>query len=246
MPHFLGIGAQKAATTWLGRNLRCHPELYLPCRTELHYFDRHFHRSLGFYSRKLAAGADRVRGEITPAYSILPVERIRFIHALIPSLRLIFLMRNPVDRAWSQALMRLSKRKRRPIEQIPEDELLEHLRRDSSRRLGDYAAILDRWLSVFPREQLYLAFFEDVAERPRELLGEVFAHLAVSRDVDWSRFPYGQVIHQGAGTPIPPRCREVLNEIYAAPIERLFERFGDRVAGWRVAPAGEPCLLREV
>ena len=49
-PDFLGIGAQKAGTTWLHENLRRHPELFLPEEKELHYFDRQWVRPLRHYS----------------------------------------------------------------------------------------------------------------------------------------------------------------------------------------------------
>lgn len=109
LPDFLGIGAQKAGTTWLHENLCHHPDLYLPEPKELHYFDWGFHRSLRHYSDIFKRGCNRVKGEITPGYSIIPVERMRFIRTIMPDVRLIFLMRNPIDRAWSQALMNLVK-----------------------------------------------------------------------------------------------------------------------------------------
>ncbi len=43
LPHFLGIGAQKAGTTWLHENLQCHPEIFLPEPKELHHFDWNYH-----------------------------------------------------------------------------------------------------------------------------------------------------------------------------------------------------------
>ena len=61
LPDFLGIGAQKAGTTWLHENLRCHPSLYLPDEKELHYFDWHFHRPLRWYAGHFRQGAGRVR-----------------------------------------------------------------------------------------------------------------------------------------------------------------------------------------
>ena len=44
-PDFLGIGAQKAGTTWLGRNLQAHPEVWMPRVKEVHYFDEKIHES---------------------------------------------------------------------------------------------------------------------------------------------------------------------------------------------------------
>jgi hypothetical protein len=44
-PDFLGIGAQKAGTTWLGRNLQAHPEVWMPRMKEVHYFEEKVHES---------------------------------------------------------------------------------------------------------------------------------------------------------------------------------------------------------
>ena len=67
LPHFLGIGAQKAGTTWLAENLRCHPEVFLPERKELHWLDHKFERPLSDWAAHFADAGERKRGEITPA-----------------------------------------------------------------------------------------------------------------------------------------------------------------------------------
>jgi hypothetical protein len=66
LPDFLGIGAPRAGTTWLDRNLRAHPDLYLPDRKELHYFDRYYHTALYVYTRRFRAGRGRVKGRDHP------------------------------------------------------------------------------------------------------------------------------------------------------------------------------------
>ena len=108
LPRFMGIGAHKAGTSWLHVNLQAHPQLFLPRQKELHYFDSYFHsRTLRFYSGQFESADAKIRGEITPAYSILSPKRIRFIRKIMPDVRLIFIMRNPIDRSWSAALMDL-------------------------------------------------------------------------------------------------------------------------------------------
>ena len=125
-----------------------------------------------------------------------------------------------------------------PLEDIPEDTLYRHFTSRRSRQRGDYIRILDHWLEIFPREQVYIGFFDDIVERPRELLGEVFRHLGVSDNVDYSAFPYQKRINKGVGVQMPERCRAVLSDMYRDDIERLYERFGERVAAWRcVTPA---------
>jgi len=233
LPDFLGIGAQKAGTSWLYENLRRHPALYLPESKELHYFDWNFFKSLRFYSAKFEPGCQKVKGEITPGYSILSLGRIRLIRALMPDVRLIFLMRNPIDRAFSQALMNLVNFPNRAFKEVGESEFYSHFKAKRSVKRGNYLTILDNWLSVFPHEQLYIGFFEDITDCPQKLLGEVFAHIGVSQEVDWSSFPYRRVINKNPGIPMPKKYRDLLKEIYCQDIENLYARFGDRVATWR-------------
>ncbi|MDY7079448.1 MAG: sulfotransferase [Chloroflexota bacterium] len=233
LPDFLGIGAQKAGTSWLYENLRHHPELYLPEPKELHYFDWDFLESLRSYSARFEPGRQKVKGEITPGYGILSLRRIRLIRAIMPDVKLIFFMRNPIERAWSQALMNLVSIPGRKYEEVHESEFDAHLKHERSVRRGDYLTILDNWLRVFPSERLYIGFFEDIASSPQELLGEIFAHLGVSREVDWESFPFREVINRSPSVSMPQKYRESLQKMYCQDIEILYERFGDRVAAWR-------------
>jgi hypothetical protein len=255
LPDFLGIGAQKAGTTWLWENLRRHPEIFLPDKKELHYFDNKFDRSLRYYTNRFEEARGRIKGEITPAYGILPRERIGFIRAIMPRVRLILLMRDPVERAWSQAVMDLVVRSGRAFEEVPESEFLAFLESERSVSRGLYCRMLDNWLGSFPSEQLYVGFFEDIRERPRELISEIFAHLGVSSNVDWDSFPLRRVIlpsveargdgakdgglgsapgnQGGESAPCPDSVRQRLGQLYAEELARLAERYGKRVAPWK-------------
>src|SRR5688572_11809979 len=99
LPDFMCIGAQKAGTTWLWENLGCHPEVFLPADRYLHYFDRHFERPLDEYAGHFAAAGGRVKGEVIPGYGLIPRHRIAYVRAILPRLRLMFILRNPVERA---------------------------------------------------------------------------------------------------------------------------------------------------
>jgi hypothetical protein len=232
-PDFLGIGAQKAGTTWLYKNLRCHPELFLPNEKELHYFDWNYDRSLRWYAHHFQAGTSRIKGEITPGYSILARERITFIHRLLPALRLVLLIRNPIERAWSQAMMNLVTLPGRSYEEVSRDEFLEHFRSPRSVLRGDYLNMIDNWLSVFDEDRLFVGLYDHIKLRPRELLGDVCKHLGVSTDVDWEQFPLHEVVHKGTGIAPPDSLRSVLQNMYRDDLKRLVARFGDRVAHWQ-------------
>lgn len=237
-PDFLGIGAQKSGTTWLNTNLRAHPEIFLP-EEELHYFDWNHWRPFTAYTQVFADVNEPVKGEITPGYSILPIHRIRLIHSLRPDLKLIFLMRNPIERAWSQARMNLVTLTDRRFEDVPDEAFFDHFTQDRTIKRGDYLQILNNWLSVFPDEQLYIDFFERLSSDPQGLLKNVFDFLGVTTDVDWDSFPYNEVIFSGPQKEMPPRFRSFLRELYAEDLERLHERFGENVRPWLEA-ASEP------
>lgn len=230
-PDFLGIGAQKSGTTWLNSNLRAHPEIFL-ADEELHYFDWNWWTPLRRYSDVFAGRDAAVSGEITPSYSILPLHRIRVIHAVRPDLQLIFLMRNPIERAWSQARMNLVKLTDREYEDVSDAEFLDHFTQDRSIKRGDYLQILDNWLTVFPEDQLYVDVFERIADDPRGLLEDVFSFLGVSTDVQWDHFPYDEVIFSGPSREMPAHFRSFLEDLYAEDLERLYDRFGEPVRPW--------------
>jgi len=234
-PDFLGIGAQKAGSSWLWENLRCHPELFLPEQKELHFFDRRYHRSLRFYTSKFANAGNRIKGEITPAYSTLPIDRIQLIGAVNPRLKILLLIRDPIERAWSHAQMHLLEKVAvRSMEEVSEQEFFQHFAGDDSRGKGNYLRILANWTSVIPQEQIYVGFFEDISRRPQELLCEVFQHLGVSEPASWDDFPFRQVVNRGRKNPMPQPFRAYLEQLYAPELALLRQRFGDRGAAWGI------------
>ena len=236
LPNFLCIGAQKAGTTWLFRNLFQHPEVYLPTRFlphfDTHYFDKEFSRSLKWYASLFREGGNKAKGENCPAYGVMQLERIRFVQKILPHIKLILLLRNPIERAWSHALMALVLNTNRRYADVPEQEFYAHFRSERSRKRGNYPHILDNWLSTYPREQLQISFFEDLKQRPQELLKDVFQHIGVTQDVDWEIFPYEKEINKGAGIPMPAKYRTFLKEMYYKTICVLFERYGYPISEW--------------
>ncbi len=102
-PSFLIIGAQKAGTSSLFRYLSQHPHIRLPASKELHFFDMQYQRSINWYEglfpkRKFLSR--QITGEASPYYLFHPLAPKR-VNEHYPDIRLIVLLRNPVDRAYS-------------------------------------------------------------------------------------------------------------------------------------------------
>ena len=110
MLDFLGIGAQKAATTWIYQQLSRHPQISFPAGKEVHFWDQHRCNGAGWWLGLFADDRQgQKQGEITPAYATLDPATIREIAALLPDLRVFYSLRNPIARAWSSALMALER-----------------------------------------------------------------------------------------------------------------------------------------
>ena len=101
-PHFLCIGTQKGGTSSLCQLLKKHPEVFIPKVKEVHYFTKFYDRGDAWYSEQFAdAPAGQLRGEITPYYLFHAAAAER-IHAFRPDMKIVVLLRNPVERTLSQ------------------------------------------------------------------------------------------------------------------------------------------------
>ena len=101
-PHFLGVGTQKGGTSTLFQLLRNHPEIFFPKVKEVHFFTKFYDRGEAWYSEKFAeAPAGQLRGEITPYYLFHAAVPER-IQALRADMKIVVLLRNPVERTLSQ------------------------------------------------------------------------------------------------------------------------------------------------
>ena len=250
---FLGIGAQKAGTTWLFRQLSRHPQVAFPRGKETHYWDRHaspradeWVRLLQPATRRTADGRPVRTGEITPAYALLPEASIRAIGDRCPDLRLFMILRNPIERAWSAAVMELVRAGKR-VDETSDAWFLEHFEAPESSARGDYATDIERWRSVFPGDYLLVLFHEDLAARPREVLASLGTHLDIDA-ADLAALPDAtlrevvtpSLFANGDDPPSPPPLRASLFErsleIHGDGIARVERLLGRDLGAWRAPP----------
>jgi hypothetical protein len=233
MLDFLGIGAQKAGTTWLHEQLSRHPQLVFPLGKEAHFWDRpHDAAAIAGYLNRFA-GIDAVAGEMTPSYAALPLATVREIHACNPRLRAIYLIRNPMDRAWSSALMALQ-RAQMTLDEASDAWLSDHFHSAASRKRGDYQTCLQTWRAVFPDEQLLVLRFEHLTTEPEVLINRCFQHLGVAPlDPEQLRQQGSRErIFTGPGYPLRPSLKPVLQNLYHDPIERLARYLKMDLSAW--------------
>jgi Sulfotransferase domain len=273
LPAFLIIGAQRAGTTTLYTYLRRHPDVTGPrwadpvvsWSKELHFFDENYWRGVEWYRKffPLEArqrlmrrlGRDLVPGEGTPYYMFHPAVPAR-VAETIPDVRLIALLRNPVERAYSHyQLMARSGREKLSFEEALEAEPqrlagLEEVLMEERPQVGEggwrrhqhhrhrayvgrglYADQLERWLAHFPREQLLVLRSEDFLARPDETYAQVFEFLGLR---PWQVRDY-EARNTASYAPIDPELRARLEARFAEPNARLARLLG-RDFEW--GPAG--------
>lgn len=237
-PDFMIIGTAKSGTWWLAKALEEHPEVkfgYGKETGEIKYFDKQFHESLEFYSSHFPTDTKAKIGEKTPGYCNIPKDRIKLIKALNPGMKLIILLRNPIDRLWSDALMINVRRPGKNIEEVKDEAFYNHF---NNNRIN-YIAIIENWLKYFNKEQLLICFYDEIQERPKELLKKVFSHIGVSLQPIESSNDLNQVVNKGPGIQMPERFKIYLQEMYYNEIEHLYEMFGEPVEKWRIGKSIE-------
>jgi hypothetical protein len=219
MPNFLIIGFEKAGTTSVYHYLEQHPEVFVSPTKETNFFvheaqnpevlpylakDRPVVRSLADYRALFEDGQEhKAIGEASPLY-LADARAARSIRRYIPEAKLIALLRDPVERAYSAYWNRVRDgREARSFEQAVEQELAGRL--DDSLeigrrhyiRWGRYARYLKVYLGSFDRSQLGIYLFDDLKDDSGGLMRELFRFL----DVDDRFRPDTSVRYNASGVP---------------------------------------------
>ncbi|MCF8003312.1 MAG: sulfotransferase [Chromatiaceae bacterium] len=256
---FVIIGAQKSGTTSLFRYLEKHPRLFMPPEKELPYFSRDDLFNAGWPAlvaeHFAAARPEQLWGTASPQYLADPRVPKRLADAN-PNMRLVALLRNPIDRAFSHFTMSL----RRGMETRDFDQAVEALLRPEALARdrnaippdyaegyaqanaevtryylvwSEYARALEHFLSAFPREQLLILYMEDMQREPQASLDAVMALLGLP--VDYHPPNLGKVYHRGGGRQLIPNAwREALkrNGVFRAVWDRVPPRTRGIINYW--------------
>jgi len=234
LPTFVIVGAGRSGSTALHRHLECHPEVFVSQPKELHFFTDNWGRGLAWYEEQFAGAAGaRAVGEATPSYLFEPEVPARMA-SVIPQARLVAILRNPVDRAYSQYWRNRGEGRERlsfadAIAAEPERLATGRgLRRGAHRRRFAYLARsrylgqLQRLCEHFPRAHLLVLVFEaDLRDNPGHTYGAVCRFLgvddgfvaaglgaAVNRPVRYRSVTLHRAAHR-----LPPAMRSVASAV---------------------------------
>ncbi len=232
LPKFLCIGAQKAGTTWLNEQFKKHPELCMPNPKEVRFFDWYFYRSFAWYLSHFKCVEGQLKGEVTPGYSIIEKGRVHFLRRTIPDLKIILLLRDPRERAWSSVRYHFAKEMGRDLKKISIEEFISHFERRWVTKMGDYKTIWKKWSSVFPREQILVVFNEEIDVQPENVMERVCNFLGISTLKDLAAL--GSRPNKSEEMEMPPEVKKYLDEKYRPVIEHMNQWLGEENKYWKI------------
>lgn len=237
-PDYIIVGTQKGGTTSLHHYVTGHPQVGRGRGKEIHFFSWKYDKGLDWYLARFPSdGEAMVVGEASTSYLCHPEAPAR-VRRVLPDVKLIVLLRNPVDRAYSQYQMNVRKGYEaltfedalaaEPQRLCSADSMSATLWRYSSYATrGLYAEQLEWWLDEFPREQLLVLQSETLFERPAECLREALAFLGLST---WEPVEY-EVHNPGSYNDMRAETRARLVAQFAPHNRRLYDLLG-RDFGW--------------
>ena len=189
-------------------------------------------RSDEWYARLFrgAKAKGLVAGEITPAYATLDESVLRRIKRLNDNIKLIFVMRDPVERAWS-AVNNAAKKGAADASSV--EKSIKRARESGAAARSAYADTIKRLEAVFPASQVHYCFFEDLRDRPEALTSDLFSFLGVE-PVPPTPVQLPQAVNVAAGSkPIPPEFSRTMARDYLPMVGDLCRRFDGPPHRWR-------------
>ena len=176
---FLGIGAQKCASTWVHRVLSDHPEVSVYPGKEIDFFSFYYNFGFEWYENHLGdTGSAKAVGDISDSYFYdLAAPDRAFLYN--PNLRLVLSLRDPVERAYSNHLNEVK------LGHVTGQNLdFENGLKNNPMYLmqSHYAQHLARWFTVFPKDQILVIFQEDIRDSPILQAQKLYRFLGVSED----------------------------------------------------------------
>lgn len=248
LPNLIIAGAQKCGTTTLHRHLEQHPEVFFPkVPQELHYFDieKNFKKGLSWYENHfIGHGKEKIIAQTSPLYIYEP-QVPRRIHQTLADVSLIFILRNPIDRAYSHywhavkhGYETLSFEKALTQEKSRLSKGFKSRRNFSYIDRGVYSAQLERFFEFFPEDKLLVLLFDDLINAPKKLLKQTvdfldidpayISSIDINRKYNPSRIPKSLFIQRMGyyASHITPKFQSLINRFNL--IERKYPEMNEK------------------
>ena len=253
VPDFLIVGPQRTGSSWLRTHLCKHPQVIMPFKKEVFFFShlakkghRRYrsnrlepycalfeipvHKRLeraakAFLKHRMVLPAP-LRGEATASYATMEEHLIGNVFALNPAMRIVILVREPSDRAWSHAKKELVRDAGVGLEDVPFEAFASFYNRRSNIERGGYSTIIETWRRHAQPGAVHVGEFSELCSNPASFLGKVQGFLGIRKGVRYTGRGIDTVVNPTAKADLPREHRELLAGLFAEEVRRLRTDFG--------------------
>ena len=177
-PDFLLIGFPRCGTSWVDRILRSHPQIWMPEKKEVHFFDKHFESGATYYYDQFHPSDGQISGEATPSYLHKEIVFNRLYHEIGYEVKFIVCLRNPVDRLYSRYWNVKAAYKHNKHSSF--EEKIESKAEFISE--GEYVTHLQRYLNKYDLSQFHFILYDEIMVRPESVVEGTYDFLGVDKN----------------------------------------------------------------
>lgn len=185
-----------------------------------------------WYASLFSRSEGQITGDITPTYARLGEARVAKVRALLPDAKVIYSLRNPIQRTWSQVAMYFSQWPYQGLGSVSSEQIKSFVERGSFRD-SDYLRTLRIWESLYPQYQFHVVFFDELVQSPQTFFQDICNFLGL----DAADRSIPQSVHKKRNvrrySSIPEHHARHLASKYYDQIEELHRRFDNSyTADW--------------
>ncbi len=157
---------------------------------------------------------DKVSGDISPMYALLPEKEIEAVRNLNPDVKIIISLRDPVERQWSRVRMKIKllsnshDKGTRPDQTKLVEQLIAGKEEKHNISSYDYVELVEKWSRFFPKENIFVFFYEELLENPNLLLNQICAFLKIE-SIDIGKAAHERV-NKGIDVNLPDKYLDLL------------------------------------
>lgn len=167
----------------------------------------------------------KMRGEATASYAVVEPEIIQEIVKINPDIKIILMVRDPIDRAWSHAKKDLMRATYSSFHEIKEEEFMEFFSIPHVLKCGNYTEQLANWKQILPEGNLFVGLYDMISENPHALLSGILNFLGVDASDKYIGEKATTVINPTKTQEIPEKYQTVLEELFVGEKRKLAEEY---------------------
>jgi hypothetical protein len=182
-------------------------------------------RNPSWYRDLFRPDSGQVCGEITPNYADLDPKMVAQIHTLMPNLKVIYLLRNPIDRLWSATAMFFARQGYASLDEVESSNILKYLNHKGPQTSSDYLRTLEIWYKYYPTDQIFIGFYEQVKQDPKSLLQNIYRFLSID---DSDQYIPETISERRNARSYPGMSKEIksfLAQRYYGQVQKLHQMF---------------------